>query len=336
MMIRSAGRATAAPRGGRTSGRTGRGGGRTRGRSGDQGNGRIDGQGSQVGGQGIKVNDGVDGVPDFSTIIVQQLQNLLPTIVAQVGSQGSDQGNACNPKEYDGKGGAIVYTHGIEKMESVQDMSGCRDSQKVKYIARSFVGKALTWWNSQIHTRGREATVGMSWEDFKTLTRKEFCPSNEMQKLETDLWNHAMIGAGHAAYTDRFHELARLVPYLIVGTLTDEAIRNGSIKKNSKKRGNRGEPSKDRNGRDDNKRTRTRNDFDTTTNLVRRENMGTAPKIVEWCLGNVNPVNDRNLAATRGACYECGGTDHFKAACPRHVEGHLYWEQRRLAKTQTS
>ncbi|GJV32872.1 putative reverse transcriptase domain-containing protein [Tanacetum coccineum] len=94
-------------------------------------------------------------------------------------------------------------------------MSRCRDSQKVKYTASSFVGKALTLWNSQIYTRGREAAVGMSWEDFKTLTREEFFPSNEMKKLETELWNHAMVGAGHAAYTDRFHELARLVPHLV-------------------------------------------------------------------------------------------------------------------------
>nr|GEY03424.1 reverse transcriptase domain-containing protein [Tanacetum cinerariifolium] len=122
---------------------------------------------------------------------------------------------ACNPKEYDGKEGAIVYTHWIEKMESIQDMSWCRDGQKVKYTASSFVGKALTWWNSQIHTRGREAVVGLSWEDFKTLTKEEFYPSNEMQNLETELWNHAMVMAGHAMYTDRFHELARLVPHLL-------------------------------------------------------------------------------------------------------------------------
>nr|GEX49230.1 reverse transcriptase domain-containing protein [Tanacetum cinerariifolium] len=74
----------------------------------------------------------------------------------------------------------------------------------------------------------------------------EFCPSLEMQKLETKLWNHAMVGAGHAAYINRFHELARLIhgmvaatePTMIlsvvlkVGVLIDEAIRNGSIKKN--------------------------------------------------------------------------------------------------------
>ncbi|GKG40005.1 reverse transcriptase domain-containing protein, partial [Tanacetum coccineum] len=31
----------------------------------------------------------------------------------------------------------------------------------------------------------------------------------------------------------------------------------------------------------------------------------------------VNPVNARNPTAARGACFKCGGTDHFKAACPR-------------------
>ncbi|GJS59533.1 putative reverse transcriptase domain-containing protein [Tanacetum coccineum] len=114
-----------------------------------------------------------------------------------------------------------------------------------------------------------------------------------------------MVEAGHAAYTDRFHELARLVPHLvtpegnrieryiyglapqiqgmvavtepktihkveqIAGTLTDEALRNGSIKKNLEKRGSGGEPSKDSNRRDDNKRTRKGNAFATTANHVR-------------------------------------------------------------------
>ncbi|GJW97728.1 putative reverse transcriptase domain-containing protein [Tanacetum coccineum] len=61
----------------------------------------------------------------------------------------------------------------------------------------------------------REAVVSMSWNDFKLMMIQEFCPSHEMQKLESELWNHAMVGAGHAAYTNRFHELARLVPHLV-------------------------------------------------------------------------------------------------------------------------
>ncbi|GJY10671.1 putative reverse transcriptase domain-containing protein [Tanacetum coccineum] len=244
---------------------------------------------------------------------------------------------ACNPKEYDGKGGVVVLTRWIEKMESVHDMSGCSIDQKVKYIAGSFVGKALTWWNSQIRTLSREVAVSMSWNDFKFMMIQEFCPSNEMQKLEFELWNHAMVRVGHATYTDRFHELARLVPHLVTpqsrkieryvyglapqihemviepktipkavqisSALTDEAVRNGSIKK-VEKRGDVGESRKDKSGRDDNKRTRTVNAFATIINPD--------------CKGvprNVNPVNARN--PTVREYYECGSTDHVRSAYPR-------------------
>ncbi|GJR78286.1 putative reverse transcriptase domain-containing protein [Tanacetum coccineum] len=180
-------------------------------------------------------------------------------------------------------------------MESVQDMSGCSIDQKVKYTPGSFVGKALTWWNSQIRTLSREVAFSMSWNDFKFMMIEEFCPSHEMQK-----------------YTDRFHKLARLVPHLVTlksrkieryvydlalqihkmvattepktiqkavqifGALTDEAVRNESIKM-VEKRGNAGEPSKHKNGRDDNKRTRTRNAFASTGNPIGRENTGVEP-----------------------------------------------------------
>ncbi|GJT36349.1 putative reverse transcriptase domain-containing protein, partial [Tanacetum coccineum] len=54
-----------------------------------------------------------------------------------------------------------------------------------------------------------------------------------------------MVGANHATYTDRFHELAKLVPHLVTpessrikraGILTDEAVRCGTLTKGSDKR----------------------------------------------------------------------------------------------------
>ncbi|GKC27660.1 putative reverse transcriptase domain-containing protein [Tanacetum coccineum] len=155
---------------------------------------------------------------------------------------------------------------------------------------------------------------GMSWEDFKTLTREEFYPSNIMKKLETELWNHAMVGVGHAAYTDRFHKLDRLVPHLVtpkVGTLTDEALRNGSIKKNPEKRGNGGEPSKDRNVRDDNNRTKTGNAFAIIANPVRGGYTSHFAKDCRVVPRNVNLINARNR--TVRAFYECGSTNHIRA-----------------------
>ncbi|GJY75071.1 hypothetical protein Tco_0479502 [Tanacetum coccineum] len=358
MRTQSAGRPTTESLGGGTGVRVGRG---RRGRRPREGNDeRVDDLNGQGNDQGLGANRG----------------NLLSAMLAQVsnrGNVGNENGNvvnenvqenvgnvivngnrvgcsykeflACNPKEYDGKGGVVVLTRWIEKMKSVHDMSGCSIDQKLKYTTGSFVGKALT---------------------------------HEMQKLESELWNHAMVGAGHAAYTDRFHELARLVPHLVTpesrmieryvyglapqicgmvaatepktiqkavqisGALTDEAVRNGSIKK-VEKRGSVGEPSKDRSGRNANKMTRTVNAFATTINPVGRENTGTWPKctiynsfhtpggLCHTCfnynrlghlakdyrgvLRNVNPFNARN--PTVRACYECGSTDHVRSAYPR-------------------
>ncbi|GJU71504.1 putative reverse transcriptase domain-containing protein [Tanacetum coccineum] len=206
MTTQSAGQATAAPRGGRMGGRIGRGGGRTR-------------------------------VTDFSTIIAQQLQNLLPTILAHVGNQGRNQGNGRNKK-----GDAINdnIRGDVRNVIENNDRMGCTYKEFLACNPKEYDGK------------------GGAIEDFKILTRDEFFPINEMKKLETEFWNHAMVGAGHTAYTDRFHELARLVPHLV--TPKNKRIeRNGSLKKNPEKRGNNKDSSRDRNARDENKRTRTRN-----------------------------------------------------------------------------
>nr|GEY00707.1 reverse transcriptase domain-containing protein [Tanacetum cinerariifolium] len=79
--------------------------------------------------------------------------------------------------------------------------------------------------------------------DFKALLVEEFCPSNEMEKLESEFWNHKMVEANHAGYTDQFHKLAKLVPHLVTsshikraGILTDEAVSCGTLTKGNEKR----------------------------------------------------------------------------------------------------
>ncbi|GJU81992.1 putative reverse transcriptase domain-containing protein [Tanacetum coccineum] len=107
-----------------------------------------------------------------------------------------------------------------------------------------------------------------------------------------------------------------------------------------------GNLAKDKNCRDDNKRTRTGNDFATTVNPVGRENTGTWPKCTIYnsfhapgglcriCYNsnrpghlardcrsvsrNVNPINARN--PTIRARYECGSTDHIRPVFPSSEE----------------
>ncbi|GJV36130.1 putative reverse transcriptase domain-containing protein [Tanacetum coccineum] len=236
---------------------------------------------SQEDDQGIRENGGVDEVPDLSMVIAPQLQDILPTIISQV----------------------------------------CNHASNIQGDVRSVN-----------MNNGRN---GCSYKEFMACNPKDYDGK----------------GAGHAVYNDRFHELARLVPHLVTpenirikgyiyglalqirvmvatmeptiiqsvilksGMLTDEAIRNGSSKKNTEKRGNSGEPSRD--VRDDNKRSRTGKAFATTTNLVRKECTGHFAKDYRVGPRMVTSMNARNPITAHETCFECGGTDHYKATCPR-------------------
>ncbi|GKF64315.1 reverse transcriptase domain-containing protein [Tanacetum coccineum] len=132
----------------------------------------------------------------------------------------------------------------------------------------------------------------MSWADFKALLVEELCPSNEMEKLENEFWNHKMVGANHAAYNGRFHELGKLVPHLVTpesshikryiaglapeiwgmlratqptiihnailraGILIDEAVSCGILTKGNEKRKGVEETSKPRGSWKDNKKAK--------------------------------------------------------------------------------
>ncbi|GKA58955.1 reverse transcriptase domain-containing protein [Tanacetum coccineum] len=257
--------------------------------------------------------------PDIATIIAQQLQNILPQIVTQVtanvnnvnGENGCSYKTftACNPKEFDGKGGAVALTRWIEKMESVFDNSGCTANQRVRYAASCFVNKALTWWNTQVQARGREAA----------------------------------IGANHFAYTDRFHELDKLVPHLVTlessrikrymnglapqirgvlqatllttiqspilmtRILTDEVVCCGTLTKGNDKRKEMEESSKQGSTWKDNKKSKTRSGFVAIV-PPRNDNVNTNPKCAK-CY-TFHPEN-----APCKLCYNCQKLGHYARQC---------------------
>nr|GEV58459.1 hypothetical protein [Tanacetum cinerariifolium] len=80
--------------------------------------------------------------------------------------------------------------------------------------------------------------------------------------------------------------------------LTDEAVRNISLKRSGEIRGDGEESSNEGNVKGDNKKSRTGKDCKTRPMMVK-------------------PLNGKNLIAARGACFECDGTNHYKSAYPR-------------------
>ncbi|GJR36067.1 hypothetical protein Tco_1211751 [Tanacetum coccineum] len=50
----------------------------------------------------------------------------------------------------------------FESVESKLSITKCAEGNKVEYTACLLQGRALTWWNTQVQTRGREAANGLS------------------------------------------------------------------------------------------------------------------------------------------------------------------------------
>ncbi|GJW79647.1 putative reverse transcriptase domain-containing protein [Tanacetum coccineum] len=103
----------------------------------------------------------------------------------------------CQPLNFNGTEGVVRLTRWFEKMETVFHISNCPKKYQVKYASCTLLNSALTWWNSHKRMIGNEAAYAMSWAELMKLITEVYCPRNEIQKMETELWN--LTGKGYAA-----------------------------------------------------------------------------------------------------------------------------------------
>ncbi|GJZ80907.1 putative reverse transcriptase domain-containing protein, partial [Tanacetum coccineum] len=89
------------------------------------------------------------------------------------------------------------------------------EGKKVKFAAATLQGPALTWWNAKVATMGLETMNQMPWTEMKQLMTAEFCPIEELQRMEHELWNLKVKEYNIVAYTQRFNELALMCPRMV-------------------------------------------------------------------------------------------------------------------------
>ncbi|GKF87162.1 reverse transcriptase domain-containing protein, partial [Tanacetum coccineum] len=93
-----------------------------------------------------------------------------------------------------GTEGIVGLTRWFEEMETVFNISNCPPKYQVKYATCTLQDSALTWWNSHKRTIGVEATYAINWVKLIKLMTEVYYPRNEIQKMETELWNLTVKG----------------------------------------------------------------------------------------------------------------------------------------------
>ncbi|GJQ95391.1 putative reverse transcriptase domain-containing protein [Tanacetum coccineum] len=139
----------------------------------------------------------------------------LPIIAARVSLHHEDIGALCvraDKMEYMQtsllRKGVVGLRRWFEKVEQVFEISKCAEEDKVKFVVCTFEGRALTWWNENVHTLGLVNANSIPWNEFKAMMTTEYCPATEIQRIEQELWTLTLKGDDIEGYNNRFHELA--------------------------------------------------------------------------------------------------------------------------------
>ncbi|GJS75444.1 putative reverse transcriptase domain-containing protein [Tanacetum coccineum] len=200
------------------------------------------------------------------------------------------------------------------------------------FAASTFEGRALTWWNGNVHTLGLANANSIPWNEFKAMMTIEYYPATEIQRMEQELWTLTLKGDDIEAYNNRFHELALMCPELpttlheainMARELVEQAVQDKAARvSESNKMKWEDHQRNTNNNNHHNNRNRNYNTHhqqqnrrqETTRAYVAApaENRGYArnlPKAMPQGAG-VTPLQDV-------VCYGCGDKGHYRNRCPK-------------------
>ncbi|GJU92016.1 hypothetical protein Tco_1304439 [Tanacetum coccineum] len=105
---------------------------------------------------------------------------------------------------FSGTAGVVGLRRWFEKVKQVFEISKCAEEDKVKFAACTFKGRAMNWWNRNVHNLGLVNANSIPWNEFKAT-----------QRIEHELWTLTLKGGDIEGYNNRFHKLALMCLELV-------------------------------------------------------------------------------------------------------------------------
>ncbi|GJX18973.1 reverse transcriptase domain-containing protein [Tanacetum coccineum] len=136
---------------------------------------------------------------------IEQLiaQRVAATLTAYEANRNS--GNVNGNRNVNGNGNGSHSGGGSGSRRTLHTAHGCTYKEFLNCHPRNFKGT-----EEGCKTVGIDAAYDMSWRELMKIMTEVYCPRNEIQKLENELWNLTVKGTDVVSYTQCFQELALL------------------------------------------------------------------------------------------------------------------------------
>ncbi|GKD91411.1 putative reverse transcriptase domain-containing protein [Tanacetum coccineum] len=171
-----------------------------------------------------------------------------------------------------------------------------------------------------------DAAYETTWEELKKMLTEEYCPRNDIQKMETELWNLTVKGTDVVGFTRRFQELALLCLTMVTlkykkveryfwGLTNDIQGKEDDRKSNSDQQQNK----RHEVGRVYATGTGNKTGYAGTLSLCDRSNLHYHHDPCPAQCGNCWKVGHQARdcrTPTSVTCYECGEKGHTRKYCP--------------------
>ncbi|GJS17622.1 putative reverse transcriptase domain-containing protein [Tanacetum coccineum] len=255
----------------------------------------------------------------------------------------------CNLNNFRGTKGAVELRRWFEKTEINFGISECAEDKKVKFVAATLRGPTLTWWNSKVAILGLDVANQIGWTQMKKLMIAEFCPAEELKRMENELWNLKVKEYNMMAYTQRptnLNEAVCMAHKLMEQKLQarNERILEGNKRKweNFESGNSSGKSNNKDNSRQSSQSNQKQGNAMTTASSEGKVSSGSHP-MCERCFtrhvgkctikchkcGKVGHkaryYKEKNVALGANAqpiwtCYNCGEQGYTRNRCPKKVK----------------